>query len=103
MLSFSRVLLCKKGNGVKTFQNSQSTREIDFDPNGKWREVVAPRFTANLGTDAKINTYFMVPLIHNAFRDRLVAVASGLPIKYWVFGCVALEWRNSVRLWYILK
>lgn len=89
----------KRGLG-KHFENSQGVREVDFDPDGRWREVVASHFTAHAEMEDTSNTYFMIPLVDNAYRDRLEAVSSGLPIKYWVFACAALAWKNSVRFWY---
>lgn len=74
---------------------------MEFDPDGRWREVLMPHFVARADDDDRQrNTYFMVPLLEGARRDSLVAVAASLPIKHWVFGCVANAWRNSVRFWY---
>lgn len=74
---------------------------VDFDPDGRWREVIAPRFTAKMDEDKedRANTYFMIPLLDNAHRSALAAVATGLSIRHWVFGCVAGSWKNSVRFW----
>lgn len=88
-----------KRNGGKSFQDFQNVKEVDFDPDGRWREVIAPHFNASIEKENKSNTYFMIPLVDNAFRDRLVAVATGLPTKYWIFGCVALAWQNNARFW----
>lgn len=90
----------EKRHGGKSFKDFQNEKEVQFDPNGRWREVVVPRFTANPDAEDKSNSYFMIPLVDNAFRDRLTAIASGLSIKYWVFGCVAMSWNNSTRFWY---
>lgn len=91
----------KKRNGGKSFRDFLNVREVDFDPDGRWREVFVPHFTASIETEKEknSNSYFMIPLVDNAFRDRLVAVASGLSIKYWVFGCVALAWHKNTRFW----
>lgn len=83
--------------GGKSFKDFQSAKEVQFDPDGQWREVVAHRFTASPQAEDKSNSYFMIPIVDNAFRDRLTAIASGLHIKYWVFGCVAMSWKNSAR------
>ncbi|XP_046461194.1 GPI inositol-deacylase-like [Daphnia pulex] len=88
-----------KRNEGKSFKNFLNVREVDFDPEGRWREVVVPHFTASIEQEKEkySNSYYMIPLVDNAYRDRLAAVASGLPIKYWVFGCVALTWHKNTR------
>ncbi len=60
-----------------------------------------PHFNASIEQEKEkySNSYYMIPLVDNAYRDRLAAVASGLPIKYWVFGCVALTWHKNTRFW----
>jgi hypothetical protein len=74
---------------------------VNFDPEGKWREIIVPRYTAKVEKRDNSNTYFMIPLIDNSNREQLVAVASNLLIKNWVFACVATAWRSSVRFWYL--
>ena len=83
--------------GGKSLEGSRQTDEVDFDPDGRWRELIAPRLTLN--GDHTANTYLMVPLLDNAHRNALSAVASGLEVKHWAFGCVANAWRNNVRFW----
>lgn len=73
---------------------------VSFDPEGRWTEVILKRFKVSLDEKKNINTYFMIPLVDNAYRDQLLAVASNLNVKYWVFGCIASSWRKSVRYWY---
>ena len=74
---------------------------VTFDPDGRWREVIAKRMSISVDKDEKSNTYFMIPLVDNAHRNRLVAVASSLGVAHWVFGCVASAWHNNVRFWYV--
>ena len=91
-------IFLKRSRG-KHYEDHKNIKEVHFDPDGRWRESVAKYFTASVDKNENVNNYFMIPLVDNAFRDRLVAVASALPIKYWVFGCAALAWTNNVRFW----
>lgn len=88
--------------GGKSLEGSRQTEDVIFDPDGRWREAIAPRFAAShdpKDVQHSSNTYFMIPLLDNAHRNALSAVASGLNVKHWVFGCSALAWHNSVRYW----
>lgn len=85
------------GKSIRSLQNMKSA---SFDPDGRWREVIASQFIgiADNFKGEPINTYFMIPLVDNAHRDRLIAIGAGVPAN-WVFGCVATSWRKSVRFW----
>ena len=85
--------------GKNVEKHFQGSRIVNFDPDGKWREIIVPSYTLVAEKGEYSYTYFMIPLIDNVSRERLVAIASNLQIKYWVFACVAAAWRNNVRFW----
>ena len=99
--SFQTIWLDVQRYAGKHFVGAKYPDMVRFDPEGKWREVIVKRLKISLDEETNVNTYYMIPLVDNAYRNRLIAIATNFNVKYWVFACVASSWHNSVRYWYV--